>query len=131
MKIRNGFTLIELVIVIILLGILSMVALPRFVDFSGSAADASAKTVAATLSSAAASNQATRAVNASLGIAFSSASTCADLAALLSGGLPANVTWVASAPTLSCTAGQADSSTCKVFHSQGTAAGFAVTAVCT
>ena len=37
---KDGFTLIELVIVIVLLGILSMVVVPRFVDLSQQARDA-------------------------------------------------------------------------------------------
>ena len=36
-KLQQGFTLIELVVVMVLLGILSAVALPRFIDVTGDA----------------------------------------------------------------------------------------------
>lgn len=37
---QNGFTLIELVMVIVMIGILSAVALPKFVDLTGEANNA-------------------------------------------------------------------------------------------
>ena len=40
---KSGFTLVELVIVIVVLGILSAVAVPRFIDFSGDAKIAATK----------------------------------------------------------------------------------------
>jgi len=51
---QKGFTLIELVIVIVLIGILAATALPKFADLTGSARTAAAQGVAGALSAAAA-----------------------------------------------------------------------------
>ena len=50
---QQGFTLIELVIVIVILGILSAFALPRFADLGGDARNASLQGLAGSLKSAA------------------------------------------------------------------------------
>ena len=63
MKQQKGFTLIELVIVIVILGILSAVALPRFVDLSGDARQSSLQGLTGALNSAAGISRAAQLVN--------------------------------------------------------------------
>lgn len=55
-KKRKGFTLIELVMVIVILGVLAAVALPKFVDLSDEAYKATQDGIAGALSSASVSN---------------------------------------------------------------------------
>jgi MSHA pilin protein MshA len=62
---QSGFTLIELVVVIVVLGLLAAVALPKFIDVTTDARKASVNGVAGGLRSAAALGQAQYIVNGS------------------------------------------------------------------
>ena len=57
-KVQGGFTLIELVMVIVILGVLAAVAIPKFVDLKGDAQTAAVKGVAGAAASASAINYA-------------------------------------------------------------------------
>ena len=122
---QTGFTLIELVMVIVILAVLAAVAIPKFVDLGSDAKAAALSGVAGSLTSASAVNYASRKANSTYGVAIAN---CQDVANALQGGLPSGYTitstaitaaQVTAATAISCTVTQTATSNTATFTATG------------
>jgi len=121
MMAQAGFTLIELIMVIVILGTLAAIAFPRFVDLSSEAENA-LEGVAASMGSASAMNYAVRVASGRVkGVPVAD---CTDVVNLLDGGLPpgytVNTQAVAQGTTASCSVTQTSTDVQAVFIIHGT-----------
>lgn len=116
----RGFTLIELVMVIVILAVLAAVAIPKFIDLGSDAKAAALSGVAGSLTSASAVNYAARKAKSTAGVAIAN---CTDVGGALQGGLPTGYSITAAAiaadATATCTLTQSATSNTASFTATG------------
>lgn len=120
MRKQAGFTLIELVAVMVILAILAVAAVPQFVDLRVDAANAAADGVGGAITSGTTLNYARGAANGSASTVTGCDST--QLGALMVGGIPSGYTLGGTAGGLASGATR----TCTLTRSPGSARNFTI-----
>jgi MSHA pilin protein MshA len=127
---RQGFTLVEVVVVITVLSILAAVAVPRYISLQRQTADGAAMAVAGAITSGTAMNFGRHAAGGNSGVQVTDGLACAALPSLTIEGLDAGLSMAGTA-LAGCAGPGTVSTSCTVQHAQGTTGGFRVLAVCT
>jgi prepilin-type N-terminal cleavage/methylation domain-containing protein len=119
-RMQAGFTMIELIVVIVILGVLAAVAMPKFVDVSSEAKAAALQGVAGAATSAMNVNYGARKVAPAKGAAIAN---CTDVTNIMQGGMPTGYTVTAAAiaaeSSATCTITQDDTSNTATFTGLG------------